>query len=63
MAEQAAEAAAQAVRRAPTDYETWLWWSRMIALTNASSAQAVLEEARRLAPPGMSLIARAPGLQ
>ncbi|MBU1693749.1 MAG: O-antigen ligase family protein [Verrucomicrobia bacterium] len=63
MAEQAAAAAAQAVQRAPTDYETWLWWSRMIALTNASSAQAVLKEARRLAPPGMSLVARAPGLK
>lgn len=49
---QASAAAAQAVAYAPTDYETWIWQGRMMALTNSLAANASFKKSSLLAPYG-----------
>ncbi len=56
LGEKAVAAAALAVRAAPCDYLPWYWLARtQAAIGLTGKAQAALDRARRLAPPGMEL--------
>ncbi len=56
LADTAVEAAALAVRAAPTNFEAWLWLAQtQAAIGLAEQARLCLERAQALAPPGRKL--------
>ena len=56
LGEKATRAAVLAVRAAPSDYESWLWFARSQASLGLwEKAEKSLKRARELGPPGMAL--------